>query len=144
MPIQIIMTEGLVSKEEAQKMHHDVAETLLDLHGISGNAFMRPNVIGEVVFVEKGLTFSDQQVKDIAIVELRVPSFVLSTQEQKNEFVKRVTAIVQKAAGDKLAIENIWVNAVYAVEGVWGIAGKAYTNEELGAAIGKAAESQAA
>ncbi len=99
MPVQIIITEGLVSKEVARK------------------------------------------AKDIAIVELRMPSFALDTQKQKNQFVERVTAIVKTAVGEKLPIENIWVNAVHAVDGIWGIGGKAYTNEDLGEAIGKAAES---
>lgn len=144
MPVQIIMTEGLMSKEAAQQLHHNVAKIFLDLHEISGNSFMMPNIIGEVVFVEQGLTFANQQVTDIAIVELRVPSFALSTQEQKNQFVERVTNTVEKAADGKLKTDQIWVNAVYAVEGLWGIAGKAYTNEELGEAIGNAAETQAA
>jgi len=139
MPIQIIVTEGLINKATAQQMHNDVAEIFLDLHDISGNAFMAPNIIGEVIFVEKGLTFSNQQVADLAIVELRVPSFALSSQEQKDQFVKRVTDIVEKAAMGKLKPDQIWVNAVYAVEGLWGIAGKAFTNQEMGEAIGKAA-----
>ncbi|MBL4789748.1 MAG: hypothetical protein JKY60_12140 [Kordiimonadaceae bacterium] len=143
MPIQIIMTEGLISKETAQQLHHDVAEIFLDLHDLSGNSFMAPNIIGEVIFVERGLTFSNQQVADLAIVELRVPSFALSGQEQKDAFVKRVTDTVEKAAAGKLKSSQIWVNAVYAVEGLWGIGGKAYSNEEMleniGAAAAKAA-----
>lgn len=139
MPIQIIMTEGLISKKTAQQLHHDVGEVFLDLHDLKGNTFMTPNIIGEVLFVEQGLTFANLQVTDIAIVELRVPSFALSTQEQKKQFVTRVTDIVKKAAGGKLTSEQIWVNAVYAVDGMWGIGGKTYTIEELGDAIGEAA-----
>ncbi len=144
MPVQIIMTEGLVSKETAQQLHHEVGEIFLDLHNITGNAFMAPNIIGEVIFVEKGLTFSGQKNNDIVIVELRVPSFTFSAQEQKSQFVMRVTNAVKKATDNNLASEQIWVNAVYAVEGLWGIAGKAYTNEELGKAIGKASKLQVA
>lgn len=144
MPVQIIMTEGLISKETAQKIHSEVGETFLDVHGLSGNTFMTPNIIGEVVFVEKGLTFSGNEVKDIAIVELRVPAFAFGEQEQKTQFVERVTDIVLKATDGKLPIENIWVNAVYAVDGIWGIGGKNYTNEQLGEAIGTAASANAA
>ncbi len=143
MPVQIIMTEGLISKKTAQQMHCDVGEVFLDLHDLNGNAFMTPNVIGEVIFVEKGLTFANLHVTDIAIVELRVPSFALGSQEQKDQFVSRVTDIVRKATDGKLANEQIWVNAVYAVDGMWGIGGKAYTIEELGQSIGEAAQAQA-
>ena len=139
MPVQIILTEGLLSKTNAQQLHHDVTEIFLDLHDLEGNSFMTPNVIGEVIFAEKGLTFSNKQVSDLAIVELRVPSFAFATREQKEQFVARVTDTVESAAGGKLPRNQIWVNAVYAVDGLWGIAGKAYTIEELSESIGKAA-----
>lgn len=139
MPIQIILTEGLATKEQAQQIHHDVVAVFLDLHKLEGNAFMTPNVIGEVLFVDKGLTFSGMDVSDLAIVGLSVPSFTFGTQGQKTQFVERVTDIVLKATNGKLPIKNIYVNVTYTVDGLWGIAGKAYTNEQLGEAIGEAA-----
>ena len=62
MPVQIIMTEGLASKVEAQKAHAEISQVFLDLHQISNNSFMLPNIIGEVVFVEEGLTFSGKAI----------------------------------------------------------------------------------
>lgn len=138
MPIQIIMTEGLISKETAKKMHQQIGQALLDNHQISDNRFMLPNIIGEVVFMDRELTFSGLHVSPLAIVELRVPSFTFSTQEQKDQFVKEATDIVLNFTEGKLPKTSIWVNAVYAVDGLWGIAGKAYTNEQLGEAIHKA------
>jgi phenylpyruvate tautomerase PptA (4-oxalocrotonate tautomerase family) len=139
MPIQIIMTEGLTSKAEAQKAHAEISQVFLDLHQISNNAFMLPNIIGEVVFVEEGLTFSGKDVNSIAIVELRVPSFTFGTQQQRDEFVQKATDIILRSTAGKLPKELVWVNAVYAVDGLWGIAGKAYSNAELGQAIQTAA-----
>ena len=144
MPIEVIMTEGLVSKEDAQKMHKEIAKTFLAKHNLTGNTFMTQNVIGEVTFAERGLTFSNLEPCDIAIVELRAPAFALESKEQKEQFVSEVTQIVLRATAGKLPIEQIWVNMVYAVDGLWGIGGKAYTNADLGAAIGAAAEQQVA
>ncbi|WP_250656276.1 tautomerase family protein [Alkalimarinus coralli] len=135
MPIQITMTEGLVSHEAAKKMHQEVGQAFLDNHQISDNRFMLPNVIGEVVFIDKGLTFAGLQVSTLAIVELKVPSFTFGTQAQKDKFVKDVTDIVLTYTDGKLPKESIWVSAVYAVDGLWGIAGKAYKNEQLGESI---------
>ena len=135
MPIQIIMTEGLTSKADAQKMHTQVGQAFLDNHQISNNQFMLPNIIGEVVFMDPDITFSGLKASPIAVVELRVPSFTFGTQEQKDSFVQKATDIILDATNGKLPKESIWVNAVYAVDGLWGIAGKAYTNEQLGAAI---------
>lgn len=139
MPVQIILSEGLISKEVAQTMHHEVSNALLEVHELSNNPFMTPNVIGEVVFVDKDLTFSGGEVCPLAIVELRVPSFTFGTQSQKDQFVRKATDIVFNACEGKLPRNSIWVNAVYAVDGLWGIGGKAYTNEALAEAITRSA-----
>ena len=138
MPIQIIMTEGLTSKDAAQKMHRQVGQAFLDNHQISNNQFMLPNIVGEVVFMDPDITFSGLKASPIAVVELRVPSFTFGTQEQKDNFVQEATNIVFDATNGKLPKESIWVNAVYAVDGLWGIAGKAYTNDQRGVAIQQA------
>jgi hypothetical protein len=144
MPVQIIITEGLVSKATAQQIHHDISNLLLEAHQIVDNGFMKPNVIGEVIFAERGLTFAGQKTQDIAIVELRVPSFTFAEQSQKDLFVEKATRIVFEAANGALTLDQIWVNAVYAVDGFWGIAGKAHTNEQLLSAITAAAKTKAA
>lgn len=140
MPIQIILTEGVVTKARAQLLHADIAELFMSVHGISNNPFMLPNVIGEVVFIAQGQTFSGKEVRDIAVVELRVPSFTFGTQELKNQFVERATEAVLAAAEGKLSKQQVWVNAVYTPDGFWGIAGKAYSNAELGQAIQSSAQ----
>ena len=48
---------------------------------------MTPNVIGEVTIVPKGRTFSGGRPTDIAVFELKVPSFVLSTQALKDAWI---------------------------------------------------------
>ena len=139
MPIQILISDGLVTKSAAQRMHADIAQLFLDTHEISDNRFMLPNIIGEVVFIAKDLSFAGKQCQQVAVVELRVPSFTFSTQEQKDRFVRDATEIVYQASDGKLSKRQIWVNAVYAVDGPWGIEGKAYSNAELGQAIQEAA-----
>src|SRR6266496_991852 len=81
MPIQIIVPEGTLSAEAQAEAFRKLTELLLRLHGLTGNRFMTPNVIGEVTVVPKGRTFSGGKPTDIAVFELKVPSFVLPTQE---------------------------------------------------------------
>ena len=69
------------------------------------------------------------------MVELKVPSFVLAAPEQKETFIREATELVHQASGGKQPRERIWVNMVYTVDGLWGIAGQAYTNAQLGAAV---------
>ncbi|WP_269537692.1 hypothetical protein [Cerasicoccus fimbriatus] len=139
MPIEVIITEGLLDKESAQQLHSSLSKLLLEVHGLEQNAFMRPNVIGEVSFIPEGFSFAGSVAQQIAIVELRAPSFVLATAELRERFTAEATRLVHEATGGNLPIDNIWVNMVYAVDGFWGISGKAYTNEELGQQISAAA-----
>jgi hypothetical protein len=99
---------------------------------------MTPNVIGEVTVVPKGRTFSGGQPADIAVFELKVPSFVLPTQELKDAWISEGTAIIEEAAQGRIKRENIFANVGYAVEGAWGIGGKAFSNADLGSAVAAA------
>ncbi len=131
MPVGLTITEGLMTVEVAQKLHSVISEIFLDVHQLAGNGFMVPNVIGEVIFVPKGLTFAGGKPEDIAIMELKAPSFALESDQQKSQFVADVTQAIFVACEGRLSKDRIWVNAVYAVDGIWGIAGKAYSNAEL-------------
>lgn len=137
MPLEIIISEGLVTETAAQEMHAQIGGLFLELHGLRNNQFMLPNVIGEVTVVPQGRSFAGLTAKNIAIVEMRVPGITFGERAQKDEFVAGATAIVEKATGGKLPKQNIWVNAVFAVDGIWGIGGKNYSNAELGEALSK-------
>lgn len=135
MPVQLIVSEGVLSREAEQAVFKKLTDLLLELHGLSGNGFMTPNVIGEVVVVEKGRSFAGGEPAAIAIFELKVPSFVLAGPALKEAWVARGTAIIAEAAEGRLAPERIFANVVHAVDGVWGIGGVAYDNAGLGEAI---------
>jgi len=49
-----------------------------------------------------------------------------------------VTAIIQQATQGRIKREHIYANVNYAVEGAWGIGGKAFSNAELGSAVAAA------
>jgi hypothetical protein len=142
MPIQIIVPEGALTPAGEAEAFRKLTDLLLRLHGLSGNRFMTPNVIGEVTVAPKGRTFSGGTPTDIAIFELKVPSFVLPTQELKQAWIAEGTAIIEEAAAGRIKREHIFGNVTYAVEGAWGIGGKAYDNAGLGQAV--AAQSAAA
>ncbi|MBI3451765.1 MAG: Tautomerase enzyme, partial [Rhodospirillales bacterium] len=78
MPMTFIATEGDFTPEAEQEIFKGLTDLLLRLHGLTGNKFMTPNVIGEVITVPRRRIFSAGQPADIAIFELKVPSFVLA------------------------------------------------------------------
>lgn len=139
MPIQIIATDGLIDPDRQQSAFSQLTNLLLSLHGLAGNDFMTPAVIGEVTSVPAGKTFSAGEPEPIAILALTVPSFVLATPDLKAAWIEQGTDIIEKAAEGKLPRSRIFANISYAVDGGWGIAGKAYSNTDLGDAIQKAA-----
>ena len=138
MPINVVATEGVLRTGAQQQMFAELTASFLRHHDLTGNPFLTPNVIGEISSIPKGRSFAGGASNDIVVVELKVPSFALATPAQKSGFITEATEIVFKAAEGRHPRERIFVNMVYAVDGLWGIGGKAYTNAELGEAVSKA------
>ncbi|MBP1852594.1 Tautomerase enzyme [Rhizobium halophytocola] len=139
MPIQVIVSQALLSVDAEATVLKQLTDLLLDLHGLADNGFMPPNVLAELIVVPRGRTVSAGQPADIAVFELTVPSFVLPTPELKRRWISEGTEIIERAAAGRLPRARIFANIKYAVDGGWGIAGIAYDNEGLGAAIAAAA-----
>jgi len=134
MPLTLILTEGLMPREQHAPTIARLCEAFLRLHGLLGNAFLTPNVIGHVHEVPQGATFAGLQPASVAIVEWFTPSFAFASTGLQQAYVKEATDIVEAACGGKQPRERIWVNLKHAVDGMWGIGGRAFSNAELGAA----------
>lgn len=134
MPLTLIISEGLLPKERRQATVAKLSEAFLKLHGLAGNKFFTPNVIGHIADIPADSTFAGLQPTPVAIVEWLTPSFAFASREIQEAYVAEATQIVFDACEGKQPREKIWVNLKYAIDGMWGIGGKAYTNEQLGAA----------
>lgn len=134
MPLTLIVTEGVIPKEREADTMSRLSEVFLELHGLSGNKAMTPNVIGHIQVVPKGSSYAGLTPAAVAIVEWKVPSFAFTDREAQRSYIVQATEIIHAASGRRHPKESIWVNVTHAVDGAWGIAGKAYTNAELGAA----------
>ncbi len=139
MPITLYASEGLFSEQAEREVFSELTTSFLKHHNLNGNTFLEPNVIGEVTVIPKGKSYAGGKPADIAIVELKVPSFALATPEQKQGFVADATEAVVRASEDRLSRDHVWVNMVYAVDGLWGINGQALGNDKLLEAVGTAA-----
>jgi phenylpyruvate tautomerase PptA (4-oxalocrotonate tautomerase family) len=64
-----------------------------------------------------------------------VPAITFPDDAVKQAFVGAVTDIIDRLKAGSHPRERTFVNVTYAVDGTWGIGGKAYSNAELGAAI---------
>ena len=139
MPITLTVPEGLLSKEAQAEVFAGLTDALLKVSGLTGNAFMTPNVVGTINVLPKEHVFSGGQPAAAAFVELKLPGIALASAEARQAFIEAATAIVERAAEGRLQRGQIWTNIVYAADGAWGIAGRAYSNTELVGAIQGAA-----
>ena len=137
MPLNLIITEGVLPKNRHQATIARLSEAFLKLHGLAGNKFFTPNVIGHISELPAGSTYAGMNPAQVAIVEWLTPSFAFATRDIQKAYVAEATDILFEACEGRQPRENIWVNLKYAVDGMWGIGGIAYTNTELGEAAAK-------
>ena len=138
MPLTLTLTEGVLPKGTEQQAFAQLSETMLRLHGLSGNRFMTPNIVGSINVLSPENTFSGLIEAPVAFVEWKVPSFAFTNREIQKAYVAEATRILQELSNGKLPKEQIWANAVHTVHGTWGIAGQAMTNAELQKATSEA------
>lgn len=141
MPITLTVPEGLLSAEAEATAFAGLTDALLTVAGLHGNGFMTPNVVGSINVLPQRHLFAGGEAAPVAFVELKLPGIALATAEARQAFIARATDVVARAAGGRLPRERIWVNIVYAEDGAWGIAGQAYTNDDLIGAVQQAAAS---
>ncbi|WCM24073.1 hypothetical protein NDK50_24900 [Paraburkholderia bryophila] len=139
MPISVHVTQGLLTQQGERDVLPLVADALLRAHGLIDNRFMAPNVIGHLIVSEEAKTYVGGKSQSLAVVEVKVPSATFPNDEVKQAFVSAVTDIVDRHKAGSHPRERTYVNVTYAVDGAWGIGGKAYSNAELGEAIQRGA-----
>jgi hypothetical protein len=131
MPLTLTVTEGVLPKGSEKRAFERLSDAMLKWHGLTGNKFMTPNVIGAINVINKDHTFSGSKETPVVFIEWKVPSFAFTSREIQVGYVEEVTNIIHEMSGGKQPKDHIWVNVVHAVDGAWGIAGKAMTNAQL-------------
>jgi len=139
MPITLTVPEGLLSPEAQAQAFAGLTDALLDVAGLTGNAFMTANVIGTINVLPREHVLAAGKPIAAAFVELKLPEVALASAEAKQAFIEKAANVVEQAAEGRLKREHIWSNIVYAPEGAWGIAGDSYSNADFVGAIQQAA-----
>ena len=143
MPISVQVTQGLLTAKGEREVFPLVAEAFLKTHGLAGNSFMTPNVIGHLVVSPESESYVGGEPQSLAIIEVKVPAITFPNGEVKRAFVSAVTDLIDRLKAGAHPRERTFVNVTYAVDGTWGIGGKAYSNADLGEAISQAAKANA-
>lgn len=135
MPVTLTIPEGFLSQPGQAQLFAALTDAVLDVSGLTGNPFMSANIFGTINVLPAERVLVGGAPESAVFVELKLPSLALATTEEKRAFIKTATDLVEQACEGRLPRERIWVNIVYAPEGAWGIAGRAYTSADFIAAI---------
>jgi hypothetical protein len=138
MPITVTATEGVLNAKAEAQILPRLSAALLERHGLTGNTFMTPLVVGSVNILPAGRIYTGGKAEDAIFVELKVPAATFTTQEQKHGFLDDVNAILDELTDGKYLKDHTFLNITYAVDGSWGAGATAYTNTALGEAIAMA------
>jgi hypothetical protein len=137
MPLTLTATEGVFPEGTEREVFQKLCEAMLRWHGLVGNRAMTPNVVGAIQILPRGRTWAGLEEQTVVFIEWKVPSFAFATRAIQEGYVAEATRIAAAASGGRQPVERIWVNVVHAVDGAWGVAGEALTNQQLGEAVSK-------
>ena len=137
MPLTLTLTEGVLPEGKEKIAFARLSDAMLKWHGLTGNEAMTPNIVGSINIVAKEHTYSGSKEASVAFIEWKVPAFAFNSREIQVGYIEEATNIIHAMSGERHPKERIWVNVVHAVDGAWGIDGKALTNAELGEAVSK-------
>jgi hypothetical protein len=132
MPLQLILTEGVLPEGQEKVAFVRLSEAMLKWHGLTGNQVMTPNVIGETHVLPKNRTFSGMCEAPIAVIEWKVPSFAFASRDIQIGYFEEATSIIHEMSGGKQPRDRIFINVVHTVDGAWNFNGRAMTNSEIG------------
>ena len=66
MPISIQLSSGLLTERGEREVFSRVSSALLDVHGLSGNPFMTPNVVGHVTIFPEGASYAGGEPQSLS------------------------------------------------------------------------------
>jgi hypothetical protein len=132
MPLTLTLTEGVLPKGSERATFTRLCEAMLKCHGLTGNRFMTPNVIGAIHVLPRDATFSAMQETPVVIIDWKLPAFAMTDRSIQAAYIEEATHIVHEASLGRQPKEHIWCSVVHAVDGAWGIGGQALTNAQLG------------
>jgi len=142
-PFTVIAPRGILTEAGETQLLPQLVEALIEVGGLTGNTFFTPVVGAHLHILEPEHVYTGGRNRPVLLIELKLPGIGLPTISDRARFIATVTAIAAQHTVSDHPLDDIWVNISYAADGGWGIAGVAYTNDALVAAITSAATASA-
>ena len=143
MPITVTAPRGTLTAAGEREILPRLTAALLDASGATGNSFFTSIIGGTVHILEPEHVYAGGGNRPVVMVELKLPNIGLDSVESRAAFIAAATDIVDELAFANHDRNDTWVNILNAPDGGWGLAGLAYTGDDLIAAATAAASSAA-
>jgi phenylpyruvate tautomerase PptA (4-oxalocrotonate tautomerase family) len=126
--IDVYATEGTF--ERPHDLAQTLARTLMSIEQVPDLPLFRRNTAAFVHELAGGALANVEGESTYVRVQVLTNAGALDRPKQL-AVVEQFTRLVAEAAGDPAVSERTWVLLTEAVEGGWGLGGKAHTNAEL-------------
>ena len=135
MPITVTAPRGVLTETGERVVLPRLTDALIDVSGLTGNDFFASVVGGTVHVLDAHDVYAGGANRPLVMVELKLPNIGLPTLEARAAFIAAATDVIDSLTVPEHLRENTWVNILNAPDGAWGLGGKAYTGEDLLAAV---------
>jgi phenylpyruvate tautomerase PptA (4-oxalocrotonate tautomerase family) len=129
--IDVFATRGTF--KDPHTLARELATTLMKIEKVPDIPMFRKNTAGFVHDLPEGALSNVDGDSKYVRVQVLTNAGALN-RDQQLAVVERFTQLVSDAAGDQSVTSRTWVLITEAVQGGWGLAGHANTNDELVAA----------
>jgi phenylpyruvate tautomerase PptA (4-oxalocrotonate tautomerase family) len=142
MPITVTAPRGTLTSTGEREILPRLTAALIEVSGATGNSFFTAIVGGTVHLLDPHDVYAGGVNRPVVLVELKLPNVGLPTPEARTAFIVAASDIVDDLAEPGHDRNDTWVNILNAVDGAWGVGGRAWTGDELIAATVQAAQSE--
>ena len=135
MPITVTAPRGALTSAGEREVLPRLTADLARVNGQSDNPQFIALIGGSVHVLDPEDVYAGGANRPLVMVELKLPNIGLASVEARAAFIAAATDTVAALTTPGHQRTDIWVNILNAPDGAWGIAGHAYTNEALVAAL---------
>ena len=131
MPITVTAPRGVLTAAGEREILPRLTRDLAAASEMSDNEAFIAVIGGTVHVLEPERVYGGGANRPLVMVELKLPNIGLGSLEQRAAFVAAATETVEQLTVAGHRREDTWINVLNALDGGWGIAGRAYTGQEL-------------
>lgn len=139
MPITVTAPRGVLTPTGEREILPRLSAALIEESGATGNRFLTALVGGTVQVLEPEHIYAGGANRLVVMVELKLPNIGLPTVDARASYIATAIDIVLDLSVPGHSPHDVWVNILNAPDGAWGVAGRAWTGDQLVAATIEAA-----